>query len=148
MHSVSSSVTSRSVAPSPQFVHDETAIPKWHHRLLYSWCAKQSPPAGPLVSAAAVLSAHPDLWPEVALAERCGPHLAEVLRGTAAYQELLFPGGSMGTVRPVYQDAVVAGYYNECVVEAVRALVATLPASRQLRVLEVGALAAKCDVDK
>ena len=61
------------VSDAMQAVHDETAIPKWHHRLLYSWCAKQSPPAGPLVSAAAVLSAHPDLWPEVALAERCGP---------------------------------------------------------------------------
>ena len=29
------------------------------------------------------------------------------------YQELLFPGGSMDTVRPVYQEGVVAGFYNE-----------------------------------
>ena len=29
MHSLSSSVTSRSVAPSPQFVHDETAIARF-----------------------------------------------------------------------------------------------------------------------
>eukprot|EP00964_Phaeocystis_antarctica_P107069 scaffold71841_cov76-Phaeocystis_antarctica.AAC.3 len=55
------------------------------------------------------------------------------------YQELLFPGGSMDTVLPVYKDGVVASFYNECVVAAVRAIVDALPEGRLLRVLEIGA---------
>ena len=107
-------------------------IPKWHHQLLHAWCAIQQPPQEPFVSPSDVLSAHPDLWPELALAEKCAPHLAEVLQGTTGYQGLLFSGGSMDTVRPVYQDAVVASFYNECVVEAVRAVMTHRPAGRQL----------------
>ena len=45
----------------------------------------------------------------------------------------------MDTVRPVYQEGVVAGFYNECVVAAVREIVDALPEARLLRVLEVGA---------
>ena len=55
------------------------------------------------------------------------------------YQELLFPGGSMDTVLPVYKDGVVASFYNDCVVAAVRAIVDALPEGRLLRVLEIGA---------
>ena len=49
------------------------------------------------------------------------------------YQELLFPGGSMDTVLPVYKDGVVASFYNDCVVAAVRAIVDALPEGRLLR---------------
>ena len=45
----------------------------------------------------------------------------------------------MDAVLPVYKDAVVAGFYNECVVAAVRAIVDALPKGRLLRVLEIGA---------
>ena len=52
----------------------------------------------------------------MALTERCGARLADALTGVVPYQELLFPGGSMDAVLPVYKDAVVARFYNECVV--------------------------------
>ena len=45
----------------------------------------------------------------------------------------------MDAVLPVYKDAVVARFYNECVVAAVRAIVDELPTGRLLRVLEIGA---------
>jgi len=45
----------------------------------------------------------------------------------------------MDAVLPVYKDAVVASFYNECVVAAVRAIVDALPKGRLLRVLEIGA---------
>ena len=76
---------------------------------------------------------------QVALAERCGARLADALTGAMPYQELLFPGGSMDTVLPVYKDGVVASFYNDCVVAAVRAIVDALPEGRLLRVLEIGA---------
>ena len=117
-------------------------VPRGHHRLLVSWCEAQpvsSSEARPPLTPDDVCAAHADLWPEAALAARCGPRLADALTGAVPYQELLFPGGSMDTVRPVYQDSVIASFYNECVVAAVRAIVGALPAARRLRVLEIGA---------
>ena len=75
----------------------------------------------------------------MALAERCGARLADALTGAVPYQELLFPGGSMDAVLPVYKNAAIARFYNECVVATVRAIVDALPQGRLLRVLEIGA---------
>ena len=79
----------------------ESKVPVWHHRLLYAWCVRQPPPVVAGVALDDVRVAHADLWAEVQLAERCGPHFAEALTSTVAYQELLFPGGSMEAVLPV-----------------------------------------------
>ena len=117
---------------------DPSAIPKWHHRLLYEWCAAIEPPTEP-ASYEDVLAVSPRLWPEVGLTQRCASQLAAALLGTAAYQELLFPGGSMELTLPVYEDAVNARFYNECVVAAVDSIIASLPAGRFLSVVEVGA---------
>ena len=122
----------------------QASVPMWHHKLLLAWCAEQSPPLSDgAVTPADVRAAHPDLWPEVQLAERCGPHLMEALSGAVAYQELLFPGGSMEAVLPVYENAVGSAYYNGCVVAAVEAIVALLLESHDVAasavVLEVGA---------
>ena len=59
---------------------------------------------------------------EVYLAERCGSQLADALSGRVAYQELLFPGGSMEAVLPVYEETANAAFYNQCVVAAVKAI--------------------------
>mmetsp|Transcript_24221 Transcript_24221/g.76721 ORF Transcript_24221/g.76721 Transcript_24221/m.76721 type:complete len:1389 (-) Transcript_24221:1907-6073(-) len=115
-----------------------SAIPKWHHRLLYEWCAAIEPPTEP-ASYEDVLAVSPRLWPEVGLTQRCASQLAAALLGTVAYQELLFPGGSMELTLPVYEDAVNARFYNECVVAAVDSIIASLPAGRFLSVVEVGA---------
>ena len=115
-------------------------VPRWHHKLLYAWCANQRPPpCDHVVAPADMRVAHPELRAEVQLAERCGPKLTGVLTGAVAYQELLFPGGSMEVVLPVYEEAVGAAYYNGCVVAAVEAILWLLPNGHAVRTLEVGA---------
>ena len=89
--------------------------------------SKQRAAAEPWVSAEQARDTHKDLWPELNLAERCGPQLPAVLTGSASYQALLFPGGSMDTVRPLYDTATVSRVYNELVVKVVQTLVARLP---------------------
>ena len=117
-----------------QYVRDavlsatQEEVPVWHHKLLYEWCSKQtSPPADADISPADVIAAHPALWAEVQLAERVGPHFGEALTSSVAYQELLFPGGSMEAVLPLYEQATVNAFYNRCVVVAVEAVLALLP---------------------
>ena len=86
-----------------------------------------------------VLEASSRLWPEVGLARRCAPHLAEALLGTVPYQELLFPNGFSEVTLPVYQDAVTSRFYNDCVVPAVLSIIEELPTGRRVSVLEIGA---------
>jgi hypothetical protein len=118
----------------------DSKVPAWHHKLLYAWCAKQLPPPDcAVVAADDVRAAHADLWAEVQLVERCGPRFAEALASAFAYQELLFPGGSMEAVLPVYEHAAAGAFYNGCVVAAVDAVLALLPAERRVVALEVGA---------
>ena len=92
-----------------------------------------------VVTAADVTAAHPALWAEVQLAEKCGPFLGDVFRGTQAYQELLFPEGSMDAVIPVYEDAIVANFCNNAVLAAIKQVLAMMSASDSLVMLEIGA---------
>lgn len=99
-----------------QYVQDalqsvrQASVPLWHHKLLYAWCAKQATVLasagsanegvdagddGRHIAPSEVVAAHANLWAEVQLAEKCGPCLGDALIGKVAYQELLFPGGSM-----------------------------------------------------
>ena len=135
-------------AACQQYVHDavctvaqrSTAVPVWHHKLLHAWCAKQPPPPPSCAATLAdVRAAHPDLHAEVQLAARCGPSLADALTSAVPYQELLFPGGSMEAVLPVYEDSVVSAFYNGCVVGAVEAMLSLLADERRVVALEVGA---------
>ena len=71
--------------------------------------------------------------------ERCGPRFADALLGTVAYQELLFPNGSMEAVLSVYEDATGAAFSNSCVVAAVDSVLTLLPSGQRVVVLEVGA---------
>jgi len=76
---------------------------------------------------------------ELSLLKRCGPYLAQVLRGVQEPLELLFPGGDTSTVSQLYQDSPIAQIMNHLVRRAVQAAIAQLPAGRGLRLLEVGA---------
>ena len=112
----------------------------WHHKLLYAWCAKQLQASSDLtVQPSDAIAAHPALRSEVPLAVRCGSRFGDALCGAVAYQELLFPGGSMEAVLPVYEDAPVSAFYNECVVAAVKSIIAVLPPQRSIVSLEIGA---------
>jgi SAM-dependent methyltransferase len=117
----------------------ESDVPVWHHKLLYLWSSKQQHMSEDHAAPADVVSAHPALWAEVQLAEKCGPFYAAALSGAVAYQELLFPGGSMEAVLPIYEDAVAVAFYNNCIVDAVHAVLTLLPVVRRVVVLEVGA---------
>ena len=127
-----------------QYVRDamhlvsDAAVAVWHHKLLYAWCARQSAYESSFTPSSVRL-AHPGLWPEVQLAERCGPRLADALLSTVAYQELLFPNGSMEVVLPMYEDSVISSFYNACVVVAVETVLTLLPLGQRVVALEVGA---------
>ena len=108
-----------------------------HHRKLLAWCAAQPMPSSEPVTIEAFDS---DAFAaEVHLAEHCGSRLQAVLQGEINEQSVLFPGGSLELVRPVYEDGMLASTYNACLVAAVCDIVAQLPAHRLLCVLEVGA---------
>ena len=75
---------------------------------------------------------------EIGLFRRSGGALVEVLRGQEDPLTLLFSSGEP-TAADLYLKAPVARAANRLLADAVRALVATLPEGRRLRVIEVGA---------
>ena len=81
---------------------------------------------------------HPHGSNELALLERCGGALAEVLQGRTDPLPLLFGGDGPGAAE-FYRAAPAGRAANRMVAGAVRAAVADLPEGRRLRVLEVGA---------
>ena len=81
---------------------------------------------------------HPHGSNELALLERCGGVLAEVLQGGTDPLPLLFGGDGPGAAE-FYRAAPAGRAANRMVADAVRAAVAGLPEGRRLRVLEVGA---------
>ncbi len=81
---------------------------------------------------------HPHGATEIGLFRRCGAALPEVLRGGMDPLTLLFSSG-YPTPGDLYLNAPIALAANRLLGDAVRALVARLPAGRRLRVIEVGA---------
>ncbi|MCY3875651.1 MAG: SDR family NAD(P)-dependent oxidoreductase [Rhodobacteraceae bacterium] len=81
---------------------------------------------------------HPHGATEIGLFRRCGAALPEVLRGRMDPLTLLFSSG-YPTPGDLYLNAPIALAANRLLGDAVRALVARLPAGRRLRVIEVGA---------
>jgi len=77
--------------------------------------------------------------PESILLERCGPHLADALRGGIDPLELLFPGGDSSLAERMYHDAPAARIFGRAVAEAVEAVRRHTPSDRPLRILEIGA---------
>jgi len=89
--------------------------------------------------ARATAERHPVCATELSLIARCGPHLADVLRGRRDPLQLLFPGGSFEATEPLYERTPYARAFNAALREAVAGIVETLPPGRTLRVLEIGA---------
>jgi acyl transferase domain-containing protein/NADPH:quinone reductase-like Zn-dependent oxidoreductase/NAD(P)-dependent dehydrogenase (short-subunit alcohol dehydrogenase family)/SAM-dependent methyltransferase/acyl carrier protein len=75
----------------------------------------------------------------LAMTERCGARLGEVLTGRADPLQLLFPGGDLTTAEKLYQHSPSARTLNLLVRETIQAAMSAWPAGRKLRVLEVGA---------
>ncbi len=86
----------------------------------------------------ALLARYPEYSAELEITNRCGANLAEALTGEADPLQLLFPDSYMSTAQRLYQESPVARIYNGLMGEAAAAAVASLPADRQVRVLEIG----------
>ncbi len=76
--------------------------------------------------------------PEAILLGRCGPCLADGLRGVGDPLELLFPGGDQSLAETMYYDARMARVLNRSVAAAVAAAVEMTPPGKPFRILEVG----------
>jgi acyl transferase domain-containing protein/SAM-dependent methyltransferase/aryl carrier-like protein len=100
------------------------------------------PPAQAAALRNALLQEAPDLAPHVALLERCAAQLVDVLAGRVLASDVLFPGGSMEVVEPVYRGNRWSDHFNALTARAVASAVAACRAQRPkavVRVLEVGA---------
>ena len=88
---------------------------------------------------AALLDAHPASQAEVRFTQRCGSGLALALKGETDPLQLLFPGGDLSDAENLYENSLTARAYNSLLSDLVQSALATLPADRRLRILEVGA---------
>ncbi|MBI3243487.1 MAG: SDR family NAD(P)-dependent oxidoreductase [Chloroflexi bacterium] len=85
-----------------------------------------------------LLADYPAHSAELMLTGQCAQQLAEVLRGDVDPLQLLFPGGSLTAAENLYQSSPSSQLYNTLLREAVSAALATLPAGRRIRILEIG----------
>ena len=84
-----------------------------------------------------LLLQHPSSQAELALIQRCGSRLKEVLRGDDDPLSIIFPQGSLLTEH-LYQASPTFRMYNRLVQQAVSSVVDRLPEGQTLRVLEIG----------
>ncbi len=75
---------------------------------------------------------------ELELLHRCGPSLADVLRGTIDPLQLLFPKGSFEALDRIYRDSAFARTYNGALRDLIRREI-ELRGDAPLRILEIGA---------
>ncbi|MEH2034150.1 MAG: SDR family NAD(P)-dependent oxidoreductase [Nostoc sp.] len=76
---------------------------------------------------------------EIALVERCGASLPEVLQGKLDPLQLLFPDGDFTLLTQLYQDSPAARVMNTLVQKAVSAALLQVPQGSKIRLLEIGA---------
>ena len=89
-----------------------------------------------------LLRQEPALAAHVALAEACAAALPEVLAGDLAATDVLFPGGGLEQVEPIYRDNPWADYFSRLTAEACLQVVDARRAQRpdgRTRILEIGA---------
>jgi acyl transferase domain-containing protein len=103
------------------------------------WSVRGELPSGPSPDTVQEISRRfPDFTGEVTLLDRCGRHLADVLRGEQDPLSLLFPGGSTTDVEKLTRESPAAQAYNTLVRDAFAAAVAGRRPGDKLRVLEMG----------
>jgi acyl transferase domain-containing protein/NADPH:quinone reductase-like Zn-dependent oxidoreductase/SAM-dependent methyltransferase/acyl carrier protein len=93
----------------------------------------------PVTALPAQVESDEESAPELVLLERCGPYLADGLRGRVDPLELLFPGGDSSLAERMYHDAPAARIFGRSVADAVEAVLRRTPVGRPLRILEIGA---------
>ncbi|MEX2601916.1 MAG: SDR family NAD(P)-dependent oxidoreductase [Balneolaceae bacterium] len=76
--------------------------------------------------------------PEMTLFTRCAESLGAVWRGDVDPLSLLFPEGDLSVTALLYQHSVGARSINTLLADGVREAISQVPASRGLRILEIG----------
>ena len=101
------------------------------------------PQAGNAAEARArLLALAPDLAPHITLLEHCANHLIDVVCGQTVASDVMFPGGSMSLVEPIYQGSRWTDHFNNLTASAVARAVAACMSRNDnglVRILEVGA---------
>jgi acyl transferase domain-containing protein/acyl carrier protein len=103
------------------------------------WEVLSTPSANPVQLAESLIQRFPEFAAELALTARCAVELAGVLQGTSDPLQLLFPGGSVDELEGLYTKSPSAHVFNPLVRRAVEEAVASAPAGRVVRILEIGA---------
>jgi acyl transferase domain-containing protein/acyl carrier protein/SAM-dependent methyltransferase len=89
------------------------------------------------------VSLQPEVAPYLELLDACTANLIAVLRGEMEATDVLFPGGSMARVEPIYRGNQVVDHFQSVLAEAAaaaaRARLATLPPGETLQIIEIGA---------
>ncbi len=75
---------------------------------------------------------------DVALLNRCGPRIADVLAGRADGRDVLFGDEGFALLERFYRESPASAFYNSLAAEVIADLVSG-PSERPVRVLEVGA---------
>jgi len=89
---------------------------------------------------ASLQARYPEIVPELQLADRCGRALADVWRGRREpITELLFPSDQAVTAASLFRDARGSQVLHRVMASALGEALAAVPASRGVRILEVGA---------
>jgi 3-oxoacyl-(acyl-carrier-protein) synthase/SAM-dependent methyltransferase len=89
--------------------------------------------------AAEIRRRFPDDATELTLLERCGPRLADVLRGRCDPLQLLAPGGDTRLLQALYEATRPARVFNATIADAVANWVGSRGRTEGVRILEVGA---------
>ncbi|MBN1489436.1 MAG: polyketide synthase dehydratase domain-containing protein, partial [Phycisphaerae bacterium] len=105
-----------------------------------AWQVLKTPEAGNLAATwRTLLAENPAFYAELAMLERCGRHLPEMLRGEVDPLQLIFPEGSLAAAEHLYQDAPMLRFANTVAQHVVHEALQHLPRGRTIRVLEIGA---------
>lgn len=99
----------------------------------------ERPPSDQAVDLTGLIRQSPECRAELALLDRCGSRLADVLRGGCDPLSLLFPQDDSVSAQTIYTDIAGTRTQNMMVAEAIRRTIKTLPEHRPIRVLEIGA---------
>ena len=93
----------------------------------------------PVEAAARTVTDFPEIRSEGDLLSRCGPRLAEVLRGEVDPLHVLFPGGDFAAAAAIYTDAPSAQLLNGQVAAALATYLSSRDKTERIRLLEMGA---------
>ncbi|MDX8047242.1 SDR family NAD(P)-dependent oxidoreductase [Gracilibacillus sp. S3-1-1] len=84
-----------------------------------------------------------DMKGHVDLLRTCFQNYADILRGNVLATDIIFPNSSMTKVEDIYQNNVIADYFNQLIVWGLRSFIQkrlpTLQEGEKIKILEVGA---------